>query len=79
MGLKMASEICDAIVKNNAPGLPLRKYLEGKADLSLVPMSKILSFHFGEANAPTVFNELGNVKQMPAETAQEFVIRMMSL
>ena len=29
-------EICDAIVKNIAPDLPLRTYLEGKADLNLV-------------------------------------------
>ena len=28
---------------------------------------------------PLLFNELGNAKQMPNETAQEFTIRMMSL
>ena len=32
------SEICDGIVKNIAPDVPLRTYLEGKADLNLVPI-----------------------------------------
>ena len=73
------SEIYDAIVKNIAPDLLLRTYLEGKADLNLVLLSKTLRSHFGEPNATTLFNELGNAKQMPTETAQEFVIRMISL
>ena len=42
-------------------------------------MSKVLRYHFGEPNATALFNELGNPKQMPTETAQEFVIRIMSL
>ena len=70
---------CDAIVKNIAPDLPLRTYLEDNADLNLVPMSKTLRSHFGEPNATTLFHELANAKQMPTETTQEFVIRMMSL
>ena len=70
---------CDAIVKNIAPDLPLRTYLEDNADLNLVPMSKTLRSHFSEPNATTLFHELANAKQMPTETTQEFVIRMMSL
>ena len=48
MELKIAivTEICDALVKNIAPDLPLRTYLEGKADVNLVSMSKILRPHF---------------------------------
>ena len=57
----------------------MRTYLEGKADLNLVSMSKTLRSYFGEPNATTLFNELGNAKQMPTEAAQEFVIRMISL
>ena len=35
-------------------------------------MSKILRSHFSEPNATTLFNKLGNAKQMPTDTAQEF-------
>ena len=42
-------------------------------------MNKILRSHFSELNATTLFNELGNAKQMPAETAHEFVTIMISL
>ena len=42
-------------------------------------MSKTLRSHFGEPNVTTLFNELGNAKQIPTETAQEFAVRMISL
>ena len=45
-------------------------------------MIKILRSHLGEPNATTLFNEPGNAKQMPTETALEIetaLIRMMSL
>ena len=73
------SEICDAVVKSIDPDLALRTYLEGKEDLTLKSLSKILRTHFKEANATTLFNELSNAKQLPSESAQEFVVRIMSL
>ena len=45
-------------------------------------MIKILRSHLGEPNATTLFNEPGNAKQTPTETALEIetaLIRMMSL
>lgn len=52
--------------------------MEGEADHSLVSMSKNLRSHFGEPNATTLPGP-GNAKQKPSETAQEILIRMMSL
>lgn len=72
------SELCDAVVKSIAPDLPLRTWLESKADLNLVSMSKILRLHFGKPYTTTLFKKLGNAKQMPTETTYEFLIRMMS-
>ena len=68
------SELCDAVVKSIAPDLPLRTWLESKADLNLVSMSKILRLHFGKPYTTTLFKKLGNAKQMPTETTYEFLI-----
>ena len=57
----------------------MRTYLEGKAKLNLKSLSKILRSHFKEPNATTLFNELSTAKQLPSESAQEFVVRLMSL
>ena len=74
------TEICDAVVKSIVPDLSLRTYLEGKSDLTLVSMSKMLRSHFGEPNATTTsFTKLRNAKQTQDESAQEFVIRLMAL
>ena len=35
--------------------------------------------HFREPSAISLFSELSNSKQLPSESAQEFVVRLMSL
>ena len=72
-------EICDAVIKSIAPDLTLRTYLEGKDNLSLKTLSRIFRSHFKEPNATSLFTELCNSKQLPSESAQEFVGRLMSL
>ena len=41
-------------------------------------MSKILRSHSGEPNATTLFTELSSANQIQNESAQKFVMRLMS-
>ena len=66
------------MVRSIASDLSLRTW-KGPLDLSLVSMSKILRFHFGESHATTLFTELRNAKQTQDESAQEFAIRLIAL
>ena len=72
-------EICDAVIKSIAPDLALRTYLEGKDNLNLKTLSRILRSHFEKPNATSLFTKLSNSKQLPSESVQEFVVRLMSL
>ena len=72
-------EICDAVIKSIAPDVGLRTYLEGKDNLNLKTLSRILRSHSKEPNATSLFTELSNDKQLPSESPQEFVVRIMSL
>ena len=72
-------EICDSVIKSIAPDLALWTYLEGKDNLNLKTLSMILRSCFKEPNARSLFTELSNSKQLPSESAQEFVVRLMSL
>ena len=72
-------EICDAFIKSIAPDLALRTYLEGKDNLNLKTLRRILRSHFKEPNATSLLTELNNNKQLPSESPQEFVLRVMSL
>ena len=72
-------EICDAVIKSIAPDLALQTYLEGKDNFNLKTLSRILRSHSKELNATSFFTELSNSKQLPSESAQEFLVRLMSL
>ena len=72
-------EKCDAVIKSIASDSALRTYLEGKDNLNLKTMSRILRSHFKEPNATSLFTELSNSKQLPSECAQKYVVRLMSL
>lgn len=73
------SEICAAVIKSISPDCQLRSYLEGRANLPLTSLSKVLRSHFKEKDATTLFTSLSNSKQGNHESAHEFVIRLMSL
>ena len=72
-------EICDAVIKTIAPDLVLWTYLEGKDNLNLKTLSRVLRFHFKEPNATSLFTEQSNSKQLLSESTHEFVVRLMSL
>lgn len=73
------TDIKSAIIKAISPGSALRSYFEGRRDLNLKQMMKFLRNHFKEKNATSLFTDLANAVQDLNESAQDFVIRLMSL
>ena len=72
-------EICDAVIKAIGPGMDLRDYFETIQTLDLRTLSKVLRSHYQEKDATTLFTALSNAKQSADETAQQFVMRLMTL
>ena len=63
-------EICEATIKAISPGLNLRSYLEGKTDLTIPQLRRILGAHF---------SELSNTVQHSSESVQNFFVRFMDM
>ncbi len=61
------------------PGLQLRSYLEGKADLTLPTLRRILHSHYQEKNATELYKQLTAEAQHAKETPQSFLIRVLDL
>ena len=72
-------EICEEVVRAVSPDLQLRSFLEGKADLTLQNLRRILRAHFREQDHTTLFNALCNSSQQSIESPLDFVIRLMNL
>ena len=72
-------EICEAIIKAISPGQNLRSYLEGKTDLTLPQLRRILRAHFSELDDTELYNELSNAVQHSSESAQNFVVLLMDM
>lgn len=53
------SEIVDAVIRAIVPGLQLRSYLEGKSDLSLPTLRRILRSHYQERSATELYKQIG--------------------
>ncbi|XP_033182193.1 uncharacterized protein LOC117152945 [Anabas testudineus] len=73
------SEIVDAVIRAIVPGLQLRSYLEGKSDLSLPTLRRILRSHYQERSATELYKQLTTEAQGNKETPQNFLIRAMDL
>ena len=73
------SEIINAVIKAINPDNALRSYLEGRGRINIKQLLKILRSHFKEKNATSLFTLLAGLTQNEQESAQEFVIRAMSL
>lgn len=57
----------------------LRNYLEGKADLELSNLRGLLRAHYNEKSATERYSELGAARQLPSESATEFLMRTLDL
>lgn len=73
------SEIVDAVIRAIVPSLQLRSYLEGKSDLSLPTLRRILRSHYQERSATELYKQLTTEVQGNKETPQNFLIRAMDL
>jgi len=72
-------DIVDSVIRAILPGLQLRSYLEGKAQLTLPTLRRILRSHFQEKSATELYKQLASEVQNPKETAQTFLMRVLDL
>ena len=72
-------EIKEAVIKAINPALSLRSYLEGKSDLTLAKMRRILRSHYQERTATELYNQLSSTVQKVTEKPQEFLICLLDL
>ena len=64
-------EVTEAVIRAINPGLRLRSYLEGKPDLTLATLRKILRSHYQEKGATEMYQLLRSGVQEGGETPQE--------
>ena len=60
-------------------GGSLRRYLEGRPDISEENFIKILRTHYNVKDSTTLFNEMSNAVQETTETELNYTLRMMDL
>jgi len=58
-------EIKEAVIKAINPALSLRSYLEGKADLTLTKLRRIMRSHYQERTATELYHQLSSTVQQP--------------
>lgn len=72
-------EIVDAVIRAIAPGMQLRSYLEGKTNLTLPTLRRILRAHFQERGATELYKQLTSEVQSNKETPQSFLVHCLDL
>ncbi len=72
-------EIVAAVIRSIIPEAKLQGYLEGKQDLTLSTLRRLLRSHFREKDATESFTQLSRLAQEQKETAQAFLIRALEL
>ena len=60
------------MIKAINPALSLRSYLEGKADLTLAKLRRILRSHYQEKTATELYHQLSSTVQKSSEKPQDF-------
>ena len=79
MGCRLPSSFKEAVIKAINPALSLRSYLEGKADLTVAKLRRIMRFHYQERTATELYHQLSSTVQQPKEKPQEFLIHLPDL
>lgn len=72
-------EIVDGVVRAVPLGSGLRNYLEGRPELKLSSLRKILRAQYREKSATELYNQLGQLAQSSTEEAQEFLLRALEI
>ena len=70
-----AREVISAVTRAVAPGVPLRSYLEGRPEVTLPQLRRILRAHFKERDAIDIYQELVAASQDQKESPHDFLIR----
>lgn len=72
-------KIVDAVIRVIAPGMQLRSYLEGKPNLTLPILRRILRAHYQEKGATELYKQLTSKVQNSKETPQSLLVRCLDL
>ena len=73
------AELVDGIIRSIQPGCQLRGYLEGRDDLSLPVMQRVIRSFYQEKTATELYQELCTLCQNGRETPQDFLFRGLTL
>ena len=71
--------IMSAVIKAMKAGSSVRRYFEGKVDLTEKKFLEILRSHYNVKDAATLLDEMVNSHQEPSETEMNYVMRVMDL
>ena len=63
--------IKEAVIKAINPAISLRSYLEGKVDLTLAKLRRIMRSHYQERTATELYHLLSSTVQQPKEKPKE--------
>ena len=72
-------EIQASVIRAIRHGSNLRNYLESRADITSDAFITVLRSHHKEMDSTSVFHEMSNSVQLPGESENDFVLRVMSL
>ena len=72
-------DIIEEVIRITSPDISLRGLLEGKLDLTLAKLRKLLRVHFHEQGASKLFTELTNAVQTGSQGATEFATDLINL
>lgn len=75
----LEQDIIDPVIGAITPLLQLHSYLEGKADLTLPTLRRILRSHYQEKKATELCEQLTSEAQRAKETPQSFLIHVLDL
>lgn len=69
----------ESVIRAISPSLPLRSYLEGRTDLDIYRLKKLIRSHYDEKSASDLYFQLGSASQRQNEKGTDFVLRLMDL
>lgn len=73
------AEIIEAVIRCINSSTKLKSYLEIMKDITLQKLCQILRVHYQEKSASELYKELTTLAQGPKESAQDFLLRALSL
>ena len=72
-------DICEEVIRITSPDIPLREMLDGRENLTVAELRKILRFHFHEKDSSKLWEELNKATQTASQDATQFTQSLISL